>query len=231
MKPWQKKEWCLGQINGDFLARMEDVLDLYEEAYDPKRPVVCFDEKSCQLLEHLVAPTKPKPGSVQKEDYHYRRKGTANVLMACEPLAGKRLTQTTKQRTARDYAVFMMALSSQYPEAEVIRLVQDNLNTHNPGSFYERFDAQTARELSKRFEYHYTPKKASWLNMAEIELSVLGKQCLDRRIGDQKTLQRQVRQWVKNRNTLKVKIQWRFTKESARIKLNRHYATVMNYVD
>lgn len=231
LKPWRKKEWCLGQINGDFLARMEDVLDVYEEPYDPKRPVVCFDEKSCQLLEHLVEPTKPRPGAVRKEDYHYRRKGTANVLMACEPLAGERMTKVTERRAALDYANFMNELADKYPEAEVIRVVQDNLNTHTPGSFYEAFDARTARELTKRFEYHYTPKKASWLNMAEIELSVLGKQCLDRRIGDQKALQRQVLTWENRRNKAKAKIRWRFTKENARMKLKRHYETIMNYVD
>ena len=231
LKPWQKKHWCIGQINGEFLARMEDVLDLYEEPYDPKRPVVCFDERSCQLLEHMVEPIAMKPGSVRKEDYHYKRKGTANVLMACEPLAGKRMTQTTEQRTAQDYASFMKDLAQRYPEAEVIRLVQDNLNTHTPGSFYETFDAQTARELAKRFENHYTPKKASWLNMAEIELSVLGKQCLDRRIGDQQLLAREVQHWEKQRNKEKVKIRWRFTKDDARKKMKRHYDTMLDYAD
>jgi hypothetical protein len=210
---------------------MEDVLDLYEEPYDPKRPVVCFDERSCQLLEHMIEPIAMKPGSVRKEDYHYKRKGTANVLMACEPLAGNRMTQTTQQRTAQDYAFFMKHLSESYPEAEVIRLVQDNLNTHTPGSFYETFDAQSARELAKRFENHYTPKKASWLNMAEIELSVLGKQCLDRRIGDQQLLAREVQHWEKQRNKEKVKIRWRFTKDDARMKLKRHYDTMLDYVD
>jgi hypothetical protein len=231
LKPWQKKEWCLGQIGGEFLARMEDVLDLYEESYDPKRPVVCFDEKSCQLLEDLVEPVAMKPGAVRKEDYHYRRKGTANVLMACEPLAGERMTQTTEQRTAQDYAFFMKDLAQKYPEAEVIRVVQDNLNTHGPGSFYETFDAHTARELSKRFEFHYTPKKASWLNMAEIEIAVLGKQCLDRRIKDQQALQRQVCAWEKKRNKEKAKIRWRFTTNDARAKMKRHYDTMLNYVD
>jgi hypothetical protein len=231
LKPWQKKEWCLGQIGGEFLARMEDVLDLYEESYDPKRPVVCFDEKTCQLLEDMVEPVAMKPGAVRKEDYHYRRKGTANVLMACEPLAGERLTQTTEQRTAQDYAFFIKDLARKYPEAHVIRLVQDNLNTHGPGSFYETFDAQTARELSMRFEFHYTPKKASWLNMAEIELGVLGKQCLHRRIKDQQTLQKQVRCWEKARNKMKAKIRWRFTTDIARDKMKRYYDTMVNYVD
>lgn len=231
LKPWQKKQWCIGHINGEFLARMEDVLDLYEEPYDPQRPVVCFDERSCQLLEHMVEPIAMKQGSARKEDYHYKRKGTANILMACEPLAGKRITQTTEQRTKQDYACFMKYLADRYPEAEVIRLVQDNLNTHTPGSFYESFDAQTARELTKRFEYHYTPKKASWLNMAEIELSVMGKQCLDRRIPDQLILAREVGCWEKQRNEERAKIRWRFTKDDARRKLKRHYDTMLDYAD
>jgi hypothetical protein len=210
---------------------MEDVLDLYEEPYDPKRPVICFDERPCQLLEHMVEPIEMKPGSVRKEDYHYRRKGTANVLMACEPLAGKRMTQITQQRTAQDYASFMEDLAQSYPQAEQIRLVQDNLNTHTPGSFYETFDAQNARQLAEKFEYHYTPKKASWLNMAEIELSVLGKQCLDRRIGDQQILAREVQCWEKRRNREKAKICWRFTTDDARKKLKRHYETMLDYAD
>jgi hypothetical protein len=210
---------------------MEDVLDLYEEPYDAKRPVVCFDERSCQLLQDMVEPIAMKPGNVRKEDYHYRRNGTANILMACEPLAGKRITQTTEQRTKQDYACFMKQIADSYPEAEVIRLVQDNLNTHSPGSFYEAFDAPTARELTKRFEVHYTPKKASWLNMAEIELSVLGKQCLDRRIADQQRLTREVRCWEKQRNEARAKIRWRFTKDDARAKLKRHYETILDYAD
>ena len=229
LKPWQKKQWCIGQINGEFLARMEDVLDLYEERYDPKRPVVCFDERSCQLLQDMVEPIAMKPGNVRKEDYHYKRNGTGTILMACEPLAGKRITQTTEQRTTQDYAFFMKQVADSYPEADVIRLVQDNLNTHTPGSFYETFEASTARELSKRFEYHYTPKKASWLNMAEIEFSVLGKQCLNRRIADQQTLAREVRCWEKHRNKEGTKICWRFTTNDARKKLKRHYETMLDY--
>lgn len=179
----------------------------------------------------MVEPIAMKPGRVGKEDYHYRRKGTANVLMACEPLAGKGMTQTTERRAAHDYASFMKDLARRYPQAEVIRRVQDNLNTHTPGSFYETFDAHTARELAKRFEYHYTPKKASWLNMAEIELSVLGKQCLNRRIGNQQVLAREVRHWERQRNKEKVKIRWRFSKDDAREKMKRHYDTLLDDAD
>lgn len=210
-------------MNAEYLWRMEKVLDIYERPLDPKHPVVCFDERPCQLLGDVLMPLPMKPGHVQKEDYHYERHGTCVVLMAVEPLAGKRLVQVTKQKTKQDYARFMKQLSASYPTAEKIILIQDNLNTHNPSSFYETMKPQEAFDLSERFEMVYTPKKASWLNMAEIELSALSKQCLDRRIAQRQILQSEVKTWTHKRNKQKIKITWNFTKNKARNKFEKHY--------
>ena len=207
---------------------MEHVLDIYERPYDPRRPVVCFDERPCQLLGDVLMPIPMKPGRVEREDYHYKRNGTCVVLTAVEPLAGRRIVKVTQQKTKKDYAQFMQALSVSYPEAERIVLVQDNLNTHNPSSFYEAFPAAEAFALAQRFEMVYTPKKASWLNMAEIELSALSKQCLDRRIAEMGTLTSQVNSWAKRRNGLRIVIRWNFTKNDAREKFNRFYNTINN---
>jgi hypothetical protein len=207
---------------------MEQVLDTYEQPYDPRRPVVCFDERPCQLLGDALMPLPMKPGRVERQDYHYERHGTCVVLMAVEPLSGHRFVKVTEQRTKIDYAEFMKSLSLNYPEAEKIILVQDNLNTHNPSSFYETFDAPEAFALSQRFETVYTPKKASWLNMAEIELSALSKQCLDRRIDKMSVLAKEVMAWSKKRNRLATKITWHFTKNGARDKLSRHYEYIKN---
>ena len=207
---------------------MEQVLDIYERPYDPRRPVVCFDERPCQLLDHVMMSIPMRPGRVEREDYHYKRNGTCVVLMAVEPLAGYRIVNVSQQRTKKDYAQFMQALSAAYPEAERIVLVQDNLNTHNPSSFYEAFPAAEAFALAQRFEMVYTPKKASWLNMAEIELSALSKQCLDRRIAEMGTLATEVNSWTKRRNDLKASIRWNFTKNNAREKLKRFYLTINN---
>lgn len=207
---------------------MEHVLDIYERPYNPCRPVVCFDERPCQLLGDVLMPIPMKPGRVEREDYHYKRNGTCVVLMAVEPLAGHRIVKVRRQKTKKDYAQFMQALSASYPKAERIVLVQDNLNTHNPSSFYEALPAAEAFALSQRFEMVYTPKKASWLNMAEIELSALSKQCLDRRIAEIGTLASQVKSWTKRRNRLKVAIHWNFTKNNAREKFNGFYNTINN---
>lgn len=207
---------------------MEHVLDIYERPYDLDYPVVCFDERPCQLLGNVLMPIPMKPGRVELEDYHYKRNGTCVVLMAVEPLAGRRVVNVTEQKTKKDYAEFMKALAASYPDAAKIVLVQDNLNTHNPSSFYEAFPAAEAFALAERFEMVYTPKKASWLNMAEIELSALSKQCLDRRIAEMQTLAVEVGSWTKRRNRLKAAICWNFTKNDARKKLNRFYDTIKN---
>ena len=207
---------------------MEQILDIYESSYDPAYPVICFDERPCQLLGDILMPIPMKPGRVERQDYEYERNGTCVVLMAVEPLAGRRIANIKEQRTKKDYAKFMKNLAAQYPDAEKIILVQDNLNTHNPSSFYETFPAAEAFALSQRFEMVYTPKKASWLNMAEIELSALSKQCLDRRIAEMQTLAAEVNAWTKRRNRLKAGISWNFTKTDARNKMNRLYCTITN---
>jgi len=207
---------------------MEDILDIYEEAYDPKRPVVCMDERPCQLIDDILTPIPMKSGKATKVDYEYERKGTCNVFIACEPLTGWRYVEVRNRRTKVDYSVFMEKVSLMFPDADVIRVVQDNLNTHTYGSFYENFEAEKARSLKNRFEFHYTPKKSSWLNMAEIDLSALSRQCLDRRIGDWETLEREAKAWELERNKKRIMIQWRFTTNNAREKLKRHYDAVRN---
>ena len=207
---------------------MEQVLDTYEQPYDPQRPVVCFDERPCQLLGDVLMPIPMKPGRIECQDYHYKRNGTCVVLMAVEPLAGHRVVKVTERKTKKDYAEFMKSLASHYSDAQKIVLVQDNLNTHNPSSFYEVFDAPEAFALSQRFEMVYTPKKASWLNMAEIELSALSKQCLDRRIDQRRILAKEVLAWSAKRHHLQTKITWQFTKSKAREKLSKTYDTIKN---
>jgi hypothetical protein len=229
LKPWQRKQWCIATIDGEYLPRMEDVLDLYERAYDAGQPVVCFDERPCQLLGDLKEPIPMKPGSAKKIDYHYKRNGTCSALVACEPMRGWRKVIPSEQRRKRDYALFMKELvEREYPKAEKVIVIQDNLNTHTAGAFYESFDAETARRLVRKLEFHFTPKKASWLNMAEVEISALGKQCLDRRIGSREELEREIAGWVEYRNRRRVKIQWRFTTTQARTKLSRHYDATRN---
>jgi hypothetical protein len=207
---------------------MEDVLDLYEQPYDPKHPVICFDERPCQLIGDAIIPIPMKPGSPKKEHYEYIRNGTCCIFLAFEPNAGKRLVCVKERRTKVDYADFMKLLANQYPEAEAILLVQDNLNTHTAGSFYDALPPDDAFKLAKRFEYHYTPRKGSWLNMAEIELSALSKQCLDRRISDMKWLIDEVSAWEQERNAIGATVRWRFNKDNARVKLQRHYFNLQN---
>lgn len=207
---------------------MEKVLDIYEHPYDPKRPVVCFDERPCQLLGDVMVPMPMKPGNPQRQDYHYERNGTCAVLLALEPQKGRRIADVREQKTKKDYAQFMKKLAKHYPKAEKIILVQDNLNTHSPASFYETFPAQEAFALTQRFEMVYTPKKASWLNMAEIEFSALSKQCLDRRIPDIQKMIHEVTPWVKYRNQQQTTVQWQFTKTDARDKFQRFYSAIKN---
>jgi hypothetical protein len=210
--------------SADFVAAMEDVLDVYHRPYDPQRPVVCMDECSKQLIGEVREPLPPKPGQVAKYDSEYERKGTANVFMAVEPLAGKRTVRVTDRRTRVDWAQFIrMLLLTMYPEAAKVILVMDNLNTHGIASLYEAFDPKTARALAERLEIHYTPKHGSWLNMAETELSVLSRQCLDRRIDNKEMMEHEIAAWEKSRNEACQRINWRFTTANARIKLKRLY--------
>ena len=203
---------------------MEDVLDVYHRPYDSQRPLVCMDEASKQLIAEVRDPLPPQPGRIAKYDSEYERRGTANLFMAVEPLAGKRTVQVIARRTKIDWAQFVyLLLMRVYAEAAVVVLVMDNLNTHGIGSLYEAFDPETARALAARLEIHHTPKHGSWLNMAETELSVLSRQCLDRRIESQELLTSDVGVWVKNRNAQQAKIDWQFTTADARIKLKRLY--------
>ena len=211
-------------MSAEFVARMEDVLDLYAEPYDPKRPVVCFDETSTQLLAETRAPMPPRPGRPQRQDYEYRREGTRNLFLACEPLAGWRQVAVTQRRTMQDFAHQMRWLVDEaYPEVPVVRVVLDNLNTHRTASLYETFPAVEARRIAKRLEFHYTPKHGSWLNMAEIEFSVLSRSCLRQRIPDQEALGREVQALVRERNAAQSIINWRFNTQNARTKLHRLY--------
>ena len=221
-----KKQWCIGQISAEYLARMEDVLHLYSLPYDAKRPVVCFDERPVQLLGEVVVPLPMKSGKPARYDYEYEREGTACLLVAFEPLTGKRLVETSKQRTKADYCRFQRRLAETWLEAEKIVLVQDNLNTHNASSFYENLQPADAFALAQRFEMHYTPKKGSWLNIAEFELSALSRSCLSRRLPSVEELDSEVQAIVKERNQLQIKVAWQFSILQAREKLNRHYEKV-----
>jgi hypothetical protein len=208
---------------------MEDVLDQYARPYDPLCPLLCFDERPCQLLGDTLVPLPMKPGTYQRYDYEYARHGTCCVLLAFEPHTGLRYVQVRSRRTAVDYAEFMQDLVRLYsPRVDRIRLVQDNLNTHTPGSFYHVLPPDEAFELAQQFELHYTPKKGSWLNMAEIEFAALSIQCLDRRIPDQKTLEAEVLAWSQKRNQARTTVNWKFTKYTAREKLNSKYPVLVN---
>ena len=203
---------------------MEDVLEVYHRPYNAERPVVCMDECSKQLIGEVRERLPPKPGHVAKQDSEYERKGTANVFMAVEPLAGQRTTQVTERRTRVDWARFVhMLLLTVYPLAEKVVLVMDNLNTHGIASLYEAFSPEVARALAARLEIHYTPKHGSWLNMAETELSVLSRQCLDRRIDDRDRMAREIATWQTDRNAAIARINWQFKTADARIKLKRLY--------
>lgn len=206
---------------------MEDVLDLYQEPFDPMRPVVCFDEVNKPLIEEKRLPLAARPGQVKRYDYEYKRNGTRNLFMFCEPLAGWRHIEVTQRRTMQDFAQQMKYLVDvAYPKAEVIRVVLDNLNTHKPASLYETFAPEEARRILSRLDFHHTPKHASWLNMAEIELSVLSRQCLNRRIPDEATLEQDVAAFEQERNRVRATISWRFTSVDARNKLHRLYPSI-----
>jgi transposase len=206
---------------------MEDVLEVYRRPYDARVPVVTIDEKSKQLLGHTREPLAGRPGSAAKQDYEYERKGTCNAFMVFEPLVGWREVKITARRAKTDWAELMREVSDvHYPNAERIVVVMDNLNTHSLASLYEAFEPEEAWRLAQRFEVHYTPKHGSWLNMAEIELSVLSRQCLNRRIADQATVEREVAAWVSARNARKLAVDWRFTTSDARVKLKKLYPSI-----
>jgi len=216
--------WCIGVITPEYRERMYRLLDLYEEAYDPAYPVVCMDEKSKQLLEDIRKPIPVKPGRPARYDYEYKRNGTSNIFVAVEPKAGKRVTEVTKTRKKSDFANFVADLvQKDYPNAIKVRVVLDNLNTHFSTSFFETFSKQEADQILEKVEFCYTPKHASWLNMAEIEINVMGKECLPDKIGTEDLLRKQLEPWTTQRNKDKKKIHWTFTKQDADKKLSNHY--------
>jgi transposase len=229
LKPWRKDMWCIPQVDGTYVARMEDVLDLYAETPDPACPVVCFDESPTQLIGEVRWPIPAAPGRPERYDYEYRRNGTANLFVFLDAHRPWRRVKVTERRTARDFAECMRDLVDlHYPQADRIRVVMDNLSTHSPGALYEAFSAPEAHRLLRRLEFHYTPKHASWLNMVEIEIGVLRGQCLDRRIPDRQTLVAEIAAWERQRNATGARVQWLFTTERARAKLARAYPDPLN---
>jgi len=224
LKPWREKMWCVPKIDGEYVARMEDVLDLYAEPPDPARPVVCLDESPVQLIGEVRAPIPAAPGQIERVDYEYRRNGTLNLFVAVDANRPWRKVSVTERRTAQDYAERLRELVDvDFPDAACIRVVQDNLSTHTPGALYETFPAPEAHRILERLEFHYTPKHASWLNMVEIEIGVLKGQCLDRRIDHPAALAREIAAWQRRRNAAGARVKWMFTTEKARAKMGRAY--------
>jgi len=224
LKPWRKDMWCIPQVDGEYVARMEDVLDLYAEAPDPKRPVVCFDESPVQLIGEVRQPIPAAPGQLERYDYEYCRNGTVNLFVVLDVHRPWRKIKVTERRAAEDYAQCMRELVDvDYADADYIRVVQDNLSTHSAGALYQAFPPAEARRLLRRLEFHYTPKHASWLNMVEIEIGVLRGQCLDRRIDDAKWLRREIAAWERQRNAARARIKWMFTTDKARAKMGHAY--------
>ena len=226
LKPWQRKMWCIPCVDAEYVARMEDVLDLYSEAPDPRRPVVCFDETPVQLIGETRIPWPMQPGKPARIDYEYRRHGTANLFVFLDAHQSWRHVKVTERKTAHDFAHCMYELATvHYPDAETLRVVLDNLSSHKPAALYEVLTPEVARDVLRRLEFHFVPKHASWLNMVEIEIGVLGKQCLERRIGDRDTLCREVAHWQHRRNAAGSRVKWLFDTHCARRKLGRVYPT------
>jgi hypothetical protein len=228
LKPHLRECWCIPpKQNAEFVAAMEDVLDVYCLPYDPAWPVVCMDETNKQLVREVRQALPAEPGRPQRYDVEYERQGVANIFLFTEPLAGWRCVSVTEQRTRSDWAERIRCLLDvEYPDAAGVRLIMDNLNTHSMASLYEAFEPAEARRLAKRLDIHHTPKHGSWLNIAEIELSVLGRQCLDRRIGDMGTLEHECSAWDTERNQHQKGVDWQFTTADARIKLKRLYPQI-----
>ena len=221
-----RQTWCIGRINAAFLARLEQILALYALPYDPDYPVICFDERPCFLIGDTLLPRPMRKGEIEKQHYEYEKLGSCALLAAIEPLTGRRLGQVHERRTKREFTEFCQALSASYRDAKRLRFVVDNLNTHNTSSFYEHLSAEQAQALSERFEFIYTPKSASWLNMIECEFSVIARQCLDRRIATIEELRREVLALLQERSAKAIKIHWQFSIQTARAKLNSHYTRV-----
>jgi transposase len=224
LKPWRKDMWCIPEVDGEYVARMEDLLDLYAEEPDPKHPVVCFDESPTQLIGEVRQPIPAAPGQLERYDCEYKRNGTANLFMMLDAHRPWRKVKVTDRRAAEDYAQCMRELVDvHYPDADYIRVVQDNLSTHAPGALYATFPPAEARRILRRLEFHYTPRHASWLNMVEIEIGVLRSQCLDRRIDNKDQLKLEVAAWERQRNASGARIKWMFTTDKARAKMGKVY--------
>lgn len=225
LKPWLTKEWCIPpKQNAAFVCAMEDILSVYHRAYNPKRPVVCMDESSKQLIREPRIPIAPQHGRTERFDTEYERNGTCNIFLSCEPLKGWRDVEVTDRRTKVDWAHYIKKLVDEYyADVEKIVLVSDNLNTHNASSFYDAFPPKEARRIIEKLEFHDTPKHGSWLNIAEIELSHLSRQCLDRRIPDKEFLIKEIKAWNMERNEKHSVVNWQFNTEKARVKLRRLY--------
>ena len=229
LKPWRKDMWCIPKVDAAYVARMEDVLDLYAETPDPERPVVCFDESPTQLIGEVRQPVPAAPGQIERYDYEYRRNGTVNLFVFLDAHKPWRKVKVTDHRAAADFAECMRDLVDiHYPQAQQIRVVLDNLSTHSAGAIYETFPASEARRILRRLEFHYVPKHASWLNMVEIEIGVLRGQCLDRRIGERELLGAEIAAWEHQRNDSGAQIDWMFTTERARAKMARAYPLISN---
>jgi transposase len=226
LKPWQKKMWCIANIDGEYISRMEDLLDLYAEPHDPKRPVVCFDESPIQLIGEVRVPITPKPGKRYRYDSEYKRNGTANLFVMVDANRSWRKVEVTDRRANQDFAVCMRDLADvDYPDADKVRVVMDNLSTHTASAIYQTFPAAEARRILRRLEFHYTPKHASWLNMVEIEIGVMRRQCLDRRIDSRDRLETEVRAWERRRTASGARIRWMFSADQARVKMAKSYPT------
>jgi transposase len=226
LKPWRRDMWCIPKVDSEYVARMEDVLDLYAEEPPPQRPVVCFDESPTQLIGEVRAAIPAQPGQLERFDCEYQRNGTSNLFVFLDAHRSWRHVKVTERRTSQDFAHCMRELSDvHYPHAERIRVVLDNLSTHSAAALYETFSPAEARRVLRRLEFHYTPKHASWLNMVEIEIGVLRSQCLDRRIPDRHTLESEIAAWQQQRNASGARIQWMFNAERARQKMGRLYPT------
>ncbi len=226
LKPWRKDMWCIPQVDGEFVARMEDVLDLYAEPPDAKRPVVCFDESPTQLIGEVRQSIPARPGQVERYDCEYKRNGTANLFVFLDVHRPWRKIKVTDSRTGVDFAVCMRDLTDVYfPKTKLIRVVLDNLSTHSAGTLYRAFPPDEARRVLRRLEFHYVPKHASWLNMVEIEIGVLRSQCLDRRIATKTQVESEIAAWERQRNAAAARIKWMFTTDKARTKIGRAYPT------
>ena len=224
LKPWRKDMWCIPKVDAEYVARMEDVLDLYAAKPNPKHPVVCFDESPTQLIGEVREPIRAQPGQLERYDCEYRRNGTANLFVFLDVHRPWRHVKVTDHRAALDFAGCMRDLIDEhFPRAEAIRVVIDNLSTHSAAALYEAFPPEEARRILRRLEFHYTPKHASWLNMVEIEIGVLRTQCLDRRIAERTTLESEIAAWEKQRNTARARIDWMFTVDRARAKMGHAY--------